>query len=68
MDALRRLRGGMLLSPLGRFNLSHDSPLNEFTDRPLVSTEILGVALSEPGFGALGPFGLSTTGRITYEV
>ena len=43
------IRGGMLLSPLGRFNLSHDSPLNEFTDRPLVSTELLGVALSEPG-------------------
>lgn len=62
------LRGGMLLSPLGKFNLSHDSPLNEFTDRPLVSTELLGVALSEPGFGAFGQFGLATTGRITYEV
>jgi hypothetical protein len=60
------LRGGMLLSPLGRFNLSHDSPLNEFTDRPLVSTEIVGVALSEPGLGILGslPVGL---GRLTYE-
>ncbi|HUQ83328.1 MAG TPA: hypothetical protein VM076_19395 [Gemmatimonadaceae bacterium] len=62
------LRGGMLLSPLGRFNLSHDSPLNEFTDRPLVSTELLGVALSEPGFGAFGQFGLARTGRITYEL
>ena len=62
------LRGGMLLSPLGRFNLSHDSPLNEFTDRPLVSTEILGVALSEPGFGAFGQFGLAGTGRLTYEL
>lgn len=62
------LRGGMLLSPLGKFNLSHDSPLNEFTDRPLVSTEILGVALSEPGFGAFGQFGLAGTGRLTYEV
>ena len=62
------LRGGMLLSPLGKFNLSHDSPLNEFTDRPLVSTELLGVALSEPGFGAFGQFGLARTGRITYEV
>lgn len=61
------LRGGMILSPLGRFNLSHDSPLNEFTDRPLVSTEILGVALSEPGFGALGQFGVGR-GRLTYEV
>ena len=62
------LRGGMLLSPLGRFNLSHDSPLNEFTDRPLVSTELLGVALSEPGFGALGQFGLGGTSRLTYEL
>jgi hypothetical protein len=62
------LRGGMLLSPLGKFNLSHDSPLNEFTDRPLVSTELLGVALSEPGFGAFGQFGLARTGRFTYEV
>ena len=62
------LRGGMLLAPLGRFNLSHDSPLNEFTDRPLVSTELLGVALSEPGFGAFGQVGFARTGRFTYEV
>ena len=62
------LRGGMLLSPLGKFNLAHDSPLNEFTDRPLVSTELLGVALSEAGFGAFGQVGFARTGRITYEV
>ena len=62
------LRGGMLLSPLGKFNLSHDSPLNEFTDRPLVSTELLGVALSEPGFGVLGQFPAGRTGRLTYEL
>ena len=61
------LRGGMVLSPLGRFNLSHDSPLNEFTDRPLVSTGILGVALSEPGFGALGQLRVGQHGRVTYE-
>lgn len=61
------LRGGMLLSPLGRFNLAHDSPLNEFTDRPLVSTDVLGVALSEPGFGALGQFAMGGQGRVTYE-
>ena len=61
------IRGGMLLSPLGRFNLSHDSPLNEFTDRPLVSTEILGVALSEPGFGVLGQVPTGRQGRLTWE-
>ncbi len=62
------LRGGMLLSPLGRFNLSHDSPLNEFTDRPLVAVDILGVALSEPGFGFLGQVPAGRTGRLTYEI
>lgn len=61
------LRGGMILSPIGRFNLSHDSPLNEFTDRPLVSTELVGVALSEPGFGVLGQVRTGARGRVTYE-
>lgn len=61
------VRMGMLLAPLGRFNLAHDSPRNDFTDRPLVSTEILGVALSEPGLGALGTVQLGRAGRVTYE-
>lgn len=62
------LRGGMILSPLGRFNLAHDSPLNEFTDRPLVSTELIGVALSEPGFGVLGQVARRGGSRVTYEL
>ncbi len=61
-------RAGMLLSPLGRFNLAHDSPQNEFTDRPLVSTELIGTALSEPGLGFLGLFPLGREGRVTYEL
>jgi hypothetical protein len=61
-------RGGMLLSPLGRFNLSHDSPLNDFVDRPLVSTELQATVLSEPGLGAFGVFPVGGQGRITYEV
>lgn len=60
-------RAGAILSPLGRFNLSHDSPRNEFTDRPLVSTEIIGTALTEVGVGALGQLGLGPVGRLTYE-
>jgi hypothetical protein len=62
------IRGGMILSPLGRFNLAHDSPLNPFTDRPRVSTELLGVALSEPGLGMLGRLSLGEASRITYEL
>lgn len=62
------LRAGAILAPIGRFNLSHDSPRNEFTDRPLVSTEVVGTALTEPGIGALGQFGLGRAGRLTYEL
>src|SRR5262245_11191275 len=61
------IRAGMILSPLGRFNLAHDSPKNEFTDRPLVSTDLLGATLSEPGFGGLGLIPLGTEGRMTFE-
>jgi hypothetical protein len=62
------LRAGMILAPLGRFNLAHDSPMNEFADRPLVSTELLGVALSEPGLGLLGVLPLERAGRFTWEL
>lgn len=66
-DALA-LRAGMILLPLGRFNLSHDSPQNAFTDRPFVSTEILSVALSQPGLGAFGAIPLAGSSRLTYEL
>jgi hypothetical protein len=60
-------RAGIVLTPLGKFNIAHDSPLNEFTDRPLVATELIGSALSEAGLGLLGEFGVGTGGRLTYE-
>jgi hypothetical protein len=62
------LRAGIVLTPLGRFNLSHDSPLNEFTDRPLVATDLVGSAFSEAGVGAFGEFPAGSNGRLTYEV
>lgn len=68
LHPLANLRAGMILVPLGRFNLAHDSPMNEFTDRPLVSTELLGVALSQPGLGFFGLVPVGERGRITYEV
>ena len=61
-------RGGIILSPLGRFNLSHDSPVNDLTDRPLVSTEIIPTALSEAGMGFFGAFYPSPNSRISYEI
>lgn len=61
-------RGGILLSPLGKFNLAHDSPLNELTDRPVVSTQIIPTALSEAGMGFYGSLFPSESSRLTYEL
>ena len=61
-------RMGMLLAPLGRFNLAHDSPANELTDRPLMSTDLIGTALSEVGMGFHGAFYPTSAARVAYEI
>jgi hypothetical protein len=61
-------RAGIILAPLGRFNLAHDSPSNDLTDRPLVSTQIIPTALSEGGMGFYGAFYPSAKSRVTYEI
>ena len=48
------LRAGILLPPIGAFNVNHDSPRYDFVERPLVSTRIIPATLSEVGFGAHG--------------
>ncbi len=61
------VRGGVLLVPLGKFNITHDSPLYDVIERPLVSTRILPATLSDVGgglFGALYPGGH----KLTYEL
>ncbi len=58
------LRGGIILPPLGAFNVNHDSPRWNFVDRPMVSTRVIPATLSEVGFGAhgrLAPRGFSLT-------
>ncbi len=62
------LRAGILLSPLGRFNLAHDGPRYNVIDRPLVSTQIIPATLSEVGAGFFGAFYLSAFDRFTYEI
>jgi hypothetical protein len=61
-------RAGMLLSPIGRFNLAHDSPANPLTLRPLVSESLIGVTLSEAGMGFFGALYPWRGARITYEL
>jgi hypothetical protein len=62
------LRGGILLLPLGRFNLAHDAPRNEIVTRPDVARELLGVALAQPGLGAFGRIERNGGARVTYEL
>jgi hypothetical protein len=62
------LRAGILLLPVGKFNLLHDSPLNDLTDRPLVSQFIIPTTLSETGAGFYGTFYPGRTGKVDYEL
>lgn len=62
------IRAGILLIPLGKFNLLHDSPLNDLTDRPLVSQFVIPSTMSETGAGIYGTFYPGRTGKLDYEV
>lgn len=62
------LRGGIILPPLGRFNVNHDSPKNNFTRRPLVSTEIIPSTLSELGGGFFGNIFFNNDVRLNYNL
>ncbi|HSE59306.1 MAG TPA: hypothetical protein VLA99_11440 [Nitrospiraceae bacterium] len=61
------LRAGVLLLPIGKFNLLHDSPLNDLTDRPLVSQFIIPSTVAETGAGFYGSFYPGRTGKVDYE-
>lgn len=60
-------RGGIILAPLGKFNLIHDSPVNDLTQRPLVDRQILPTTLSEAGVGLFGTLYPSEMSVLTYE-
>ncbi|MDN5942280.1 MAG: hypothetical protein L0H94_10390 [Nitrospira sp.] len=62
------LRAGIVLIPIGKFNLLHDSPLNDLTDRPLVSQFVIPSTMSETGGGFYGTFYPGRTGKLDYEM
>ncbi|MDH5562825.1 MAG: hypothetical protein OEY91_04280 [Nitrospirota bacterium] len=62
------LRAGILLLPLGKFNLLHDAPLRDLTERPLVAQRIIPSTLHQPGIGAYGTFYPSALSKLDYEV
>lgn len=50
------LRAGAILVPFGRYNLYHDSDLQDLTDRPLVARDIIPTTWTESGVGLYGEF------------
>ena len=61
-------RGGVVLAPLGRFNVLHDSPLNDLTARPVVIRQLIPSTLSESGMGFFGNFAAGDEGELDYDV
>ena len=59
------IHGGIFPLPLGRVNLSHDSPRSEFTELSLVATQLIGVPNAMPGLGLKGT---AHEGSLAYEV
>jgi len=62
------LRAGILLMPIGKFNLLHDSPLNDLVDRPMVSRIIIPSTWFEAGAGIYGSLYPSSQSKLDYEV
>ena len=68
MNEKVNFRGGIILVPLGKFNLLHDAPLRDLTDRPLVTQLLYGSVLSETGAGFYGTFYPSRRSKLDYEL
>jgi len=64
---LVNFRAGIILDPLGRYNLVHDAPYQDLTTRPLVIETIVGTVLREPGIGFFGSIDADPW-EIEYEV
>ena len=62
------IRAGILLMPVGKFNLLHDSPLNDLVDRPMVSRIIIPSTWFEAGAGLYGTLYPSSQSKLDYEV
>lgn len=62
------LRAGVILLPIGKFNLLHDAPLRDLTDRPLATQLLYGVVAAETGAGFYGTFYPTRRSKLDYEL
>ena len=61
-------RGGALLVPFGRYNLYHDSDMNDLTARPLYARRIVPTTWTEAGMGFHGDVELPRDMALEYEL
>lgn len=62
------LRGGIVLVPFGAFNIRHDAPTRDLTERPRPLTTITPTTWFEAGVGLLGDIDLGAGVALDYEV
>lgn len=68
VNEMINIRGGLLLMPVGKFNLLHDSPLNDLVDRPMVSRIVIPSTWFEAGAGIYGTLYPSALSKVDYEL
>lgn len=68
LDEAFAFRGGVILSPLGRLNVHHDSPMLDLTDRPIVTRRVIPTTLSESGIGFFGTLYPTELSVLDYEI
>lgn len=54
--SLLKVRGGIIMNPIGAFNQNHDGPKWEFVDRPISTTQMLPATWSNVGGGIHGKY------------
>jgi len=59
---------GLILIPWGRFNQVHDDPIQDLTDRPIVSRRIAAVPFDQPGIGIEGTLELGEGWFFDYDL
>lgn len=62
------LRAGVILIPVGAFNVRHDAPTRDLTTRPIAYTTIVPSTWFESGAGLLGTFEIGDTQSLSYEL
>ena len=62
-----KVRGGIIVPAIGRFNVYHDSNINLTTLRPLINQFIVPTAYRDAGIGLRGRFKLPFRWKLSYE-